>query len=391
MSNTASLPIRHADALDTYFSSAAAFESELLSHPALSTLLSIPELTRLRNVSFITRFCSPASPPTFSRYDHSLGVAYLASRSLHTNYDCRIDERERLGLITAALLHDIGHPPFSHVVEPFLFESHRQRHLHFTFRHIRRLSSTHDHLTELLSEALRVLSLDSPLSHILAGLTSCDNLDGIARSAVFFGVSFRDPRSLLVRLHGEPEQANSAIRSVCSVTQDIYETKLLSPEVLAVEATLCHALELLVANGTNPVGSRALSLLSDDDLLGLLRKSSPELVERLEERTYLPSLEDVAPDLDIEVKRRWSGKYRNGSERRVIAHWIARRMSVDSSKVIVYCKRQRHIAPPDKQLLGKRRLTRNTHVSKHLRAHHSIFVFVDNTRSKRRARCVGVA
>jgi HD superfamily phosphohydrolase len=46
-----------------------------------------------------------------TRFSHSLGVAYLADQ-LATNL--HLDKNERHVLVLAALLHDLGHPPFSH-------------------------------------------------------------------------------------------------------------------------------------------------------------------------------------------------------------------------------------------------------------------------------------
>src|SRR5690606_15496075 len=52
-----------------------------------------------------------------SRAEHSLNVAALASFvSQHRGYD----EDLRRHLVIAGLLHDIGHPPLSHSVEPYL-------------------------------------------------------------------------------------------------------------------------------------------------------------------------------------------------------------------------------------------------------------------------------
>jgi len=83
-------------------------------------------LRRVRQLS-ATRLVYPAANHT--RFEHALGVYHLG-RTVFENLreesyftrnvsEGRIDEIQRT-LECACLLHDIGHPPFSHVCEPFL-------------------------------------------------------------------------------------------------------------------------------------------------------------------------------------------------------------------------------------------------------------------------------
>lgn len=58
-----------------------------------------------------------------SRFGHSMGVAHLAERMfvhICRNMDEEIDEGQLLATCAAALLHDIGHGPFSHTLEEIL-------------------------------------------------------------------------------------------------------------------------------------------------------------------------------------------------------------------------------------------------------------------------------
>lgn len=50
-----------------------------------------------------------------SRYQHSLGVAMLA---LYYSKLCKLQIEDEQLIVVAALLHDIGHPPLSHSLEP---------------------------------------------------------------------------------------------------------------------------------------------------------------------------------------------------------------------------------------------------------------------------------
>ena len=54
-----------------------------------------------------------------SRFEHSLGVFWIIKKLLESKFwkISKIDEKDRMNLICAALLHDIGHGPFSHFSE----------------------------------------------------------------------------------------------------------------------------------------------------------------------------------------------------------------------------------------------------------------------------------
>uniref|UniRef100_A0AC34QR89 HD domain-containing protein n=1 Tax=Panagrolaimus sp. JU765 TaxID=591449 RepID=A0AC34QR89_9BILA len=70
---------------------------------------------------------------TYTRFEHSLGVADLARRvmdHLRRHYKGLIDGNDELCVIIAGLCHDMGHGPFSHTFELFVKE-HRGKKFHF--------------------------------------------------------------------------------------------------------------------------------------------------------------------------------------------------------------------------------------------------------------------
>ncbi|QYZ79180.1 HD domain-containing protein [Methanofollis formosanus] len=83
------------------------------------TLLDSPVLQRLRHIRQLgfAHLVYPGANHT--RFEHSLGTMHLAA-TLSRHLDLAPDETD---LVTAAaLLHDIGHGPFSHVSEAFMVE-----------------------------------------------------------------------------------------------------------------------------------------------------------------------------------------------------------------------------------------------------------------------------
>jgi HD superfamily phosphohydrolase len=70
-------------------------------------------LRRIRQLGFANLVYHGAE---HSRFVHSLGVAHVARRMLAA-LDCGFGDDERLEVMCAALLHDVGHGPFSHAIE----------------------------------------------------------------------------------------------------------------------------------------------------------------------------------------------------------------------------------------------------------------------------------
>lgn len=101
---------------------------------------------RLRRIKQLSgaEYVYPAA--THTRFEHALGTMYLAG-VVAQNLPADLDGNERSTLKVAALLHDVGHAPFSHLFEPLL---------------VRHLGKTHEDMST------RVI-LESELSDVLAG------------------------------------------------------------------------------------------------------------------------------------------------------------------------------------------------------------------------------
>jgi HD superfamily phosphohydrolase len=138
---------------------------------------------------------------THTRFDHALGVYHLARRALSVMQErgalATINEAERILVPFAALLHDIGHYPFSHAVEE-LEESTIPGHHEAVVG--RFLADTE------VAGALRDLSLDaagrieqlirgaspSALQGLVSGSLDLDKIEYLQRDAHFCGVPYGD-------------------------------------------------------------------------------------------------------------------------------------------------------------------------------------------------------
>ena len=92
-------------------------------------------LRRLRQLAG-SEFVYPGANHT--RFEHCIGVMYLAGKAVkNPNISQRISDEESDITRIAALLHDVGHGPFSHVFEQLL---------------IRNLEKTHEDMTSWIIE-----------------------------------------------------------------------------------------------------------------------------------------------------------------------------------------------------------------------------------------------
>lgn len=168
----------------------------VIEHPLYRALSRTWLFQRLAQISFlgsIDRLRGGKLQSTLlagTRLDHSVRVAQLVLESTRT-----MPEAEQLTALAAALLHDIGHGPLSHSSEPFFQEEYNLNHR--TQGEL--LITTDPHIQAILRsfsvDPARVCDLcfadsNDSLSYLFSYPINVDTIDGINRSASFFGIEF---------------------------------------------------------------------------------------------------------------------------------------------------------------------------------------------------------
>lgn len=93
----------------------------------LVRLIDTPEFQRLRYIKQLGLALYTFQGAEHSRFTHSLGVMHVMTRVLdHLGKRYAISEESRVVARAAALLHDLGHGPFSHVIEKVLKQNHER-------------------------------------------------------------------------------------------------------------------------------------------------------------------------------------------------------------------------------------------------------------------------
>ncbi len=149
----------------------------------LCELTDTPEMQRLHNISqsVLPRNIMPYG--VASRFEHSLGVARLATEVVTRN-EKAFTAQQALLLPVAALFHDAGNPALSHLSEPFLRQATGYDGESFLGEMLRGTESAAliEKLGLSVYEVVQcVTGKTAPYSKVLNGSIDIDNLDNVGR------------------------------------------------------------------------------------------------------------------------------------------------------------------------------------------------------------------
>ncbi|MCK9151657.1 HD domain-containing protein [Methanobacterium alcaliphilum] len=147
-------------------------------------LIDTPQLQRLRRIKQLgfTNLVYPGA--NHSRFEHSIGTMYLASRLAdHLKLD---DDKKRM-LRVCALLHDAGHGPFSHVSEPVLDDSHE-----VLTSNIIKNSSLSDIISSEfdIGQVIDIINGKGILGQAISAELDVDRMDYLLRDSHYTGVAY---------------------------------------------------------------------------------------------------------------------------------------------------------------------------------------------------------
>ena len=255
---------------------------------------------------------------THSRFEHALGAYHLARNTLallaESESDYRAGGEEEAIVKAAALLHDVGHYPFSHALEEIGQLHHED---------VARPLITTGVVASILEREIardapeRVFRLirgtsDSPLQGFISGSLDLDKIEYLKRDAFMCGVPYgeidvhRLTQSMLIVNNpetGKPtlgvrEKGLSALESLLFAKYQMYRNVYWHHAVRSATAMYKRLVEdALRARAIDP---DLLPTLTDEGLIHLLEHSHPSpLLDALRtRRLYKRALEWPASQLD---------------------------------------------------------------------------------------------
>jgi uncharacterized protein len=235
-----------------------AFRTEDATDRLLFSLLNAAEFQRLRRIRQLGMAHQAYPGADHSRYSHSLGVMEVARSFLHRlGQQVAIDPHERLVCLVAALVHDLGHGPYSHVFERVTGVKHEK----LTYRvildaesEIHQLLIRHD--KALPEQVVTMLLGKWPrrfLSDVISSQLDADRLDYLQRDNVMTGSGYGafDLRWLIAATVVEPAtqrlvvlpKAVSAVEAYLQARYHMYRNVYFHKVVRSAEGMLKLALK----------------------------------------------------------------------------------------------------------------------------------------------------
>lgn len=156
------------------------FIYQLIQHPY------IQRLNRIRQLG-LAFYVYPGAQHT--RFHHTIGAMYLMDVALSNlrSKGHEITDEEYRGALAAVLLHDIGHTPFSHVLEYTLIGN-----IHHEEISLKMAQQINQELEGKLDTAIHIFTNQYPkrfLNQLVSGQLDVDRLDYLQRDSFFTGVS----------------------------------------------------------------------------------------------------------------------------------------------------------------------------------------------------------
>lgn len=174
-----------------------------IEHQVILDLLDTREVQRLRRIKQLGASQFTFHGAEHTRFSHSVGVYELARRIcdlFRRNYPVERegkngwDDRERLVTLCAALLHDLGHGPYSHTFESLFNTNHEEWSVRIIVspetevnQVLRRVS---EDFPEKVASVIQKTYPNPQVVQMISSQLDADRMDYLQRDAYFTGVSY---------------------------------------------------------------------------------------------------------------------------------------------------------------------------------------------------------
>lgn len=153
---------------------------DIIEHPYFQRLRRIKQLG-------LTDFVYPGA--THTRFQHALGAYHLTGMAIQVlrSKEIGISQEEENAVLSAILLHDVGHGPFSHALEQSIIEDLNHEDLSLLF-----MQEMNRETGGSLEMAIRIFRGEYEkkyLHQLIAGQLDMDRLDYLKRDSFFTGVT----------------------------------------------------------------------------------------------------------------------------------------------------------------------------------------------------------
>ncbi len=233
-----------------------------------------------------------------TRFEHSIGTMYLGSK-LSTKIGLDQDDIELIRI--SALLHDIGHGPFSHVSEGVLNFQHEE-----LTKHVIKKTPIRDILEEKynINKIIEIINGKGTLGPIISGELDVDRMDYLLRDSYYTGVAYGviDYERLISNLKLK-KTLSLDIKGVQAAEGALVSRYFMYPSVYQhhttriVNSMFRRIFKKLIENQT--IKEKDIYKYDDTDIINICRNSEgyiKNITERLDKRKLFKRVKSIRLD-----------------------------------------------------------------------------------------------
>ena len=160
----------------------------------LSQIIDTKEFQRLRRIRQMGSGWFTFHGAEHTRFGHSLGTLFTAKKMItHLANHYEDINNHKTTILVSALIHDIGHGPFSHTSEKFINSTHEEwtKRIILEDSEISTLLKSHDkNLPDSIVKTMDYKNKNLYVSQLISSYIDCDRLDYLHRDSYFVGVPY---------------------------------------------------------------------------------------------------------------------------------------------------------------------------------------------------------
>ena len=257
-----------------------------------------PQFQRLRRIKQLGLISLIYPGANHTRFEHSIGTMHIASK-LADKLDLNQKDKELVRI--SALLHDIGHGPFSHVSEGVLSFPHEE-----LTKYVIKNTAIRDIVEKKfdIDKIIEIINGEGKFGPIVSGELDADRMDYLLRDSHYTGVAYGiiDYERIISNINLN-KHLSLDIKGVQAAEGALVSRYFMYPSVYQhhttriVNSMFRRGLKKLIDRGV--INENDMYKYDDADIIGIFRNSEgypKEIMERLDNRNIFKRVKTIRLD-----------------------------------------------------------------------------------------------
>ena len=257
-----------------------------------------PQFQRLRRIKQLGLISLIYPGANHTRFEHSIGTMHIASK-LADKLDLNQEDKELVRI--SALLHDIGHGPFSHVSEGVLSFPHEE-----LTKYVIENTAIRDIIEKKfdIDKIIEIINGEGKFGPIVSGELDADRMDYLLRDSHYTGVAYGiiDYERIISNINLN-KHLSLDIKGVQAAEGALVSRYFMYPSVYQhhttriVNSMFRRGLKKLIDSGV--INENDMYKYDDADIIGIFRNSEgypKEIMERLDNRNIFKRVKTIRLD-----------------------------------------------------------------------------------------------